>query len=162
MRALFFSPFTYTTCINCTSSRDGGTDIIRAKVDGEIGLRVRFSERIVVLIVSACTIKNIHARRPRDTRCSAHAKKERFHFVGLSSTAHLYARFDTRPKRRKYHRTNDTERRFYSVRKCLFAIKARNRWAHFDEAILCQATKELFLCKLSASKSRGGHLLNSL
>ena len=62
-----------------TTNVFGNSVSFGAKADVEVELRVRQSERIVKLVI--CLIENIHASGPRDDRCNAQAKNERFHFV---------------------------------------------------------------------------------
>ena len=54
---------------------------------------MRLSERIVVLIVNALIIVNVHARGPGDCCSNVQAKDERFHFVVVEPVARVYVRF---------------------------------------------------------------------
>ena len=89
-----------------------------AKTDAEIDLRVRFSERIVVLSANVwmITIENVYARGPGDGYCNVQAKNEHLHLVIREHTARVYARFLCRSKKRRdYRYIKCVERRFLSI-----------------------------------------------
>ena len=98
----YISPQPITSNERCVFRLDhkllGHSVSVFAKVDAEVQLRVRFSERVVELVTHV--IKNIHARGPGDGRCNVQAENESFHLVIRERTARVYAYFSSRSKRR--------------------------------------------------------------